>query len=129
MEHITSSSQTPPHALTGFVSDSEIQTRTHGAGFIIEYVGEEYLVAANHVASGCDYQPLIDIGNHESTSPLLWLVPKWDVIGVDEEADVAILQMSPDSRAKLTAHSARYGDKSVLSARPWHWASRLFKAV
>lgn len=71
-----------------------------GTGVLLQYAGQEYMATALHVAESCDFNPLIEHGGE-------WRPYPWEVIGTDEENDVAVLHVE---NARIASTSgAMYG--------------------
>ena len=75
-----------------------------GSGVVVHLQDEEYLATALHVAQDCQFQPLIRRSKQ-------WASARWETVGIDERADVAVLKTSTATLSRLTP---RYGLGHVL---------------
>lgn len=79
-----------------------------GTGVLLQYAGQEYMATALHVARRCNFNPLIEYDEE-------WRPYTWEVIGKDEENDVAVLQRVGVENARIASTSgAMYGKKGVV---------------
>ena len=77
-----------------------------GTGVLLQYAGQEYMATALHVAESCDFNPLIEHGGE-------WRPYPWEVIGTDEENDVAVLHVE---NARIASTSgAMYGKAGTVA--------------
>lgn len=75
-----------------------------GSGVVVHHQGCEYLATACHVAEDCNFSPWVRKDNQ-------WSEREWDIVGVDEQCDVAVLRTST---AKLSHLTPNYGFGNVL---------------
>ena len=78
-----------------------------GSGVVVHHQDREYLATALHVAEPCGFQPLVRRYSQ-------WFSCQWETVGIDREADVAVLKTST---AKLTNLTPRYGLEDVVLGR------------
>ena len=83
------------------------EVRSIGTGILLHHGGDEYVVTALHVARRCASEPLIDMHGG-------WIASSWQIIGEDEEADIAVLQRVGETDSEVGKLDARYGREGVF---------------
>lgn len=73
-----------------------------GSGVVLHRGDEQYLVTALHVATGCEFRPLIRRRKE-------WLRIPWQTVATDEDVDIAILKTTQE----ITNLIPRYGADGV----------------
>ena len=75
-----------------------------GSGIVVHLHNQEYLATALHVAKACGYQPWVRRKSQ-------WGSAQWETVGINQEADVAVLRASD---ARLSPQTPKYGLAGVL---------------
>ena len=89
---------------TDTIMNGSMRTVPMGSGVVVHHQNEEYLATALHVAEACNYQPLVRRNSG-------WIQARWEMVGRDEDADVAVLR-TPNM--KLSNLTPRYGLANAL---------------
>ena len=87
--------------LGGLNSDGNV-TPT-GTGVVVHHREQEFLATALHVARQCNFQPLVRRNG-------FWGRCHWSIVGIDEEADIVVLEPHP---ANLSNSTPEYGRDGV----------------
>lgn len=78
-----------------------------GTGILLQHGDQEYVVTALHVAQVCAFEPLIDTFGGWSTST-------WQIIGIDQDNDIAVLQRVGENDSKIGRLAAKYGHEGTV---------------
>ena len=73
-----------------------------GSGVVVHHREREFLATALHVARQCEFQPVVKRNGS-------WWRVQWSVVGIDEVADIAVLETKPSKLSNLTPEYGHVG--------------------